>query len=103
VGIVPGCGQVLLGEPLSVRLGDVVVSGDPSFYAGEVGGPLVELFAGLLQRDAELPSEGPEAAGVTSSRAGSHPASRHQTSQHLLERQRMVSLLLLPSAIRLAT
>jgi hypothetical protein len=64
VGIVPGCGQVLLGEPLSVRLGDVVVSGDPSFYAGEVGGPLVELFAGLLQRDAELPSEGPEVGDV---------------------------------------
>jgi hypothetical protein len=47
----------LLGEPLSVRSGDVVVSGDPSFYAGEVGGPLIELFGGLLQRDAESLSE----------------------------------------------
>lgn len=64
MGIVPGCGQVLLGEPLSVRLGDVIVSRDPSFYAGEVGGPLVELFAGLLQRDAELPSEGAEVSDV---------------------------------------
>ena len=43
---------------MSVGLGDVVVSGDPSFYAGEVGRPLFELFAGLLQRDAELPSRG---------------------------------------------
>ena len=40
------------------------VPGDPSFYAGEVGGPLVELFGGLLQRDAELPSEGPEVGDV---------------------------------------
>ena len=64
MGIVPGCGQVLLGEPLSVRLGDVIVSGDPSFYAGEVGGPLVELFAGLLQRDAELLPEAAEVGDV---------------------------------------
>ena len=64
LGIVPGCGQVLSGEPLSVRLSDMVVPGHPSFYAGEVGGPLVELFAGLLQRDAELPSEGPEVCDV---------------------------------------
>jgi hypothetical protein len=55
---------VLLGEPLSVGLGDVVVSGDPSFYAGEVGGPLVELFGGVLQRDAELLPDGSVVADV---------------------------------------
>ena len=49
---------------MSIGLGDVVVPGDPSFYAGEVGRPLVELFAGLLQRDVELPSEGPEVRDV---------------------------------------
>ena len=64
MGIVPGCGQVPLCEPLSVLLGDVVVSGDSSFYSGEVGGPLVELVGGLLQRDAELLSEGPQLADV---------------------------------------
>lgn len=62
VGIVPDCGQVLLCEPLSVRLGLVVASGDPSFYAGEVGGPLVELFGCLLQCDAELLPEGRRSA-----------------------------------------
>jgi hypothetical protein len=57
-------GELLLAKPLSVPLGDVVVSGDPSFYAGEVGGPLAELFGCLLQRDAELLSEGSEVGDV---------------------------------------
>jgi hypothetical protein len=65
LGVIPHAwGELLLGEPLSVSLGDMVVSGDPSFYAGEVGGPLAELFGCLLQRDAELPSEGPEVGDV---------------------------------------
>ena len=55
---------MLLGEPVAVGEGDVVVSGDSSFDAGEVGGPLVELFAGVLQRDAEPLPEGSEVGDV---------------------------------------
>lgn len=61
---VPGYGQVLLREPLSVRLGDGDDSGDSTFYAGEVGEPLVKVFASLLLPDAELPSEGSEVGDV---------------------------------------
>lgn len=57
-------GELLLGEPLSVPFGDMVVSGDPSFYAGKIGGPLAELFGSLLQRDAELLPDGSEVSDV---------------------------------------
>jgi hypothetical protein len=59
-------GELLLAKPLSVPLGDMIVSGYPSFDAGEVRGPLAELFGCLLQREAELLPEGPEVGDVWS-------------------------------------